>query len=175
MTIRKYNTPPAELLKQGCELMKQDDGSKFFRKVLAVNLVLSGMSAATAAKANGLSRATVSGWVKTVNEDGFDALWPKPRGGRKSKLSHEQYCELEDILQQSPNKFGYKVWDGNSLSDFIQNKYGVSFKIRHCQNIFHKLGFARIRPQTFPSKNSEHTEEREAFKKEWLKSVQTIH
>lgn len=173
MSVRKYKSNPVELLEKGKEIMSHSDGSKFYRKVAAVNLVLSGTPAANVAAANGLCRATVSGWVKKVDEQGFDALWEVPRKGRISKLSQEQYCELESIIQQDPHKFGYNLWDGNTLGDLILKKYGVSFKIRHCQTIFHKLGFSRVRPQTFPSKNEEHSVEREAFKKKWLKSEPT--
>ena len=173
MSIRKYKSDTAKLLEIGKKIMSHSDGSKFYRKVAAVNLVLSGTSAANVAEAHGLCRATVSGWVKKVDEQGFDALWEVPRRGRVGRLTHEQYCELETILQQDPRKFGYNVWDGNSLGDLILKEYGVSFKIRHCQRIFHKLGFSKIRPQTFPSKNEEHTEEREFFKKKWQKSVKT--
>lgn len=65
MSIRKYHSDPQKLISEGQELMKQSDGSKFYSKVFAVNMVLSGQSAANVAKAAGLCRSTVSGWVKT--------------------------------------------------------------------------------------------------------------
>lgn len=165
MSIRKYQSDPQMLLEEGQKLMLQSDGSKFFTKVFAVNLVLAGKSAADVAKAAGLCRSTVSGWVKTVDEKGFQYLREKPRVGRRSKLSQEQYDELEQVLQKSPEEFGYKIWDGGALSDLIKQKYGVALKVRRCQYIFHALGFSRIRPQSFPSKRYERTQEREAFQK----------
>lgn len=173
MSIRKYHSDVQMLLAEGQELMLQSDGSKFFNKVFAVNLVLVGQTAANVAKAAGLCRSTVSDWVKTADEEGFQSLREKPRPGRSSRLSQEQYNELEQILQKSPEEFGYRVWDGNALSDLIQRQYGVTLRVRRCQYIFHELGFSRIRPQTFPSKQYEHTEERKNFQKKWKKSGKT--
>jgi transposase len=85
--------------------------------------------------------------------------------GRVSRLSKEQYHEIDSILQAEPGEYGYKVWSAKALSNLISQRYGVTIGDRQCLRILHKLDFARIRPQTFPSKGYEHTEEREAFKK----------
>ena len=73
--------------------------------------------------------------------------------------------EIDVALQSDPNIYGFKLWDGPSLSSFINNKYGISMSVRQCQRIFHELGFSLIRPQPYPSKGYEDTEERNEFKK----------
>jgi transposase len=50
------------------------DDTRYYFRVFSVNFVLNGMSAARVAEIAGVSRSTVSGWVKTVDEHGFDAL-----------------------------------------------------------------------------------------------------
>ena len=92
-------------------------------------------------------------------------MQPKKPPGRQAKLTESQYMEIEAALRDSPDMHGYKVWDGPSLSDYIGNRYNVNLGVRQCQRLFHRLGFARIRPRRYPSKMKEHTEEREEFKK----------
>ena len=64
-----------------------------------------------------------------------------------------------------PVNYGYNVWDGPSLSDFIKSQYNVDYGVRACQILMHKMGFSLIRPQTYPSLGNPDDEAREAFKK----------
>ena len=65
-----------------------------------------------------------------------------------------------------PKAYGYNVWDGPALSDYIKKTFGVRLCVRQCQRLFHNLGFSLVRPQTFPSKDKDGLdEERKAFKK----------
>ena len=165
MNNRKYKSNPEELLNQGKAIMSSSDESRFHFRVFAVNMVLSGFPASEIAKMAGVSKVAVTGWVKAVDEKGFDALRSKGRTGRPSKLTDEQMKEIDVALQSDPNIYGFKLWDGPSLSSFINNKYGISMSVRQCQRIFHELGFSLIRPQPYPSKGYEDTEERNEFKK----------
>lgn len=74
MNSRKYVNDPASLLKEGKEIMLEHDDTRFYFRVFSVNFVLNGMSAANVAEIAGVSRSTVSDWVKTVDEKGFEAL-----------------------------------------------------------------------------------------------------
>lgn len=71
MNTRKYKTNPYELLKQCKDIMSRSDDTKYYFKVFSVNFVLNGMSAADVAEIAGVSRSTVSGWVKIADEQGF--------------------------------------------------------------------------------------------------------
>ena len=165
MNNRKYNTDPELLLKQGKAIMSSSDESRFHFRVFAVNLVLSGFSASEIGKMAGVSKVAVTSWVKAVDENGFDALRSKGRSGRPSKLTEGQLKEIDSILQSDPNTCGYKLWDGPSLSAYINDHFNVSMSVRQCQRLFHELGFSLIRPQPYPSKGYEDTEERTEFKK----------
>lgn len=107
----------------------------------------------------------LTGWVKTVDEEGFDALRPQQRPGHPSKLTDQQLKELDAVIQSDPKEHGLKVWDGPSLSSYIKSHYSVDIGIRQCQRLFRSLGYSHIRPQPYPSKGYEDTEERKAFKK----------
>jgi len=128
-------------------------------------MVLSGCTASQIGELAGLSKATVTGWVKTADEQGFDALRSQQRSGRPSKLSKENIQQIDALLQTDPKEYGYKVWDGPTLASHIKNTFGVELSIRQCQRLFHNLGYSLIRPQPYPSKGYEDSEERENFKK----------
>lgn len=170
MNNRKFHTNPDELLSQGKIIMASSEESKYLFRVFAVNMVLSGTSAAQVGASAGVTRAAVSGWVKIADEKGFDALHTKERSGRPSKLNSAQLAEIDKAIQSNPAEYGFKVWDGPSLSEHIKSKYGIVLSVRSCQRIFHQLNFSRIRPQPYPSKDYEDTEERNAFKKNAKKS-----
>lgn len=165
MNTRKYKTNPYELLKQGKDIMSCSDDTKYYFKVFSVNFVLNGMSAAEVAEIAGVSRSTVSGWVKIADEQGFEALKTVKQSGRPTKLNKEQKEEIDSVLQNSPSVYGFKVWDGPSLASFVMNKYNIKLSVRQCQRLFHELGYSKIRPQTFPSKGYEDTAARNEFKK----------
>ncbi len=165
MNNRKYNTDPGELLRKGKQIMSSSDESKYLFRVFSVNMVLAGTSAAEVGASGGFTKAAVTGWVKTADEKGFEALHTKPRPGRPNKLSKKQYDEIEALLQTDPKESGYKVWGGPSLSDYIKEHYNVELCVRQCQRLLHSLGYSQIRPQTYPSKGYEGTDERKAFKK----------
>ena len=169
MNHRKYKTDPIVLLNQGKAILSSSDESRFHFRVFAVNLVLSGFSASEIGKMAGVSKVAVTSWVKTVDEKGFDALRSKGRSGRPSKLTEEQLKEIDSVLQSDPNTYGYKLWDGPSLSAYINEHFIISISVRQCQRLFHELGYSLIRPQPYPSKGYEDTEARSEFKKNALK------
>lgn len=173
MNNRKYHTDPKTLLAEGQAIMSSTDESRFLFRVFAVNMVLAGTPASEVGASAGYTKAAITGWVKTVDEQGFEALRPQQRAGRPRKLTSDQLKEIDQVLQDDPKNFGYKVWDGPSLSAYIKSKYDVDMGVRQCQRLFHNLGYSRIRPQPYPSKGCEDTEEREAFKKNAPKSSGT--
>lgn len=169
MNTRKYNTNPQILLEQGKAIMSSTDEARFHFKVFAVNMVLSGCPISQISAMAGVSKVAVTGWVKTADEQGFDALRLRQRSGRPPKLSAEQLATIDSVLQSDPINLGFKVWDGPSLSSYINNAFGVQISVRQCQRLFHDLGYSHIRPQPYPSKGYEDSEEREEFKKNELK------
>ncbi len=165
MNTRKYNTNPEVLLEKGKAIMSSTDKARFHFKVFAVNMVLSGCPVSQISAMASVSKVAITSWVKTVDEQGFNALRSKQRSGRPPKLSAEQYAAIDSALQSDPKDFSFKVWDGPSLSSYISSTFGVQISGRQCQRLFHDLGYSHIRPQPYPSKGYEDSEEWEEFKK----------
>ena len=162
---RKYKTDPVLLLAQGKAIVDAGGEARFQHKVEMVNLVLAGLAPSFLAEHCGDSKNSITGWVKSADERGFESLRDGKSTGRPPKLSPEQVAEIDALLQDEPEAHGYRVWDGPSVSDLIRKRYGVDYSVRSCQGMFKRLGYSRVRPQTFPSKGHEDSEAREGFKK----------
>lgn len=169
MPTRKYKTNPEQLLAEGQMIVNSTNDAKFQHKVEMVNLVLSGLTPSYLSQYCGDCKATITLWVKIADEQGFEALHTKKQPGRPPKLSSMQLSEIRKILlEDNPQKYGYRIWDGISLSSLIETKFGVKLCVRQCQRLFHNLGFSRVRPQTHPSLGEQNEAERSAYKKNSL-------
>ena len=161
MPVRQYKTEPAQLLAEGKIIVQTTSDVKYQHKVEMVNLVLSGLTPSYLSTYCGDSKSTITRWVKIADEQGFAALKTQKPTGRPSKLTKEQKAEIRAILEEDdPKKYGHNVWDGPSLSAYIEKIYAVKLSVRQCQRLFHSLGFSLVRPQTFPSKGEQNEQER---------------
>lgn len=167
MPTRKYKSDKNQLLAEGKIIVNSTDDAKYQHKVELVNLVLGGMTPSELSEYVSESKNTITSWVKSVDENGFDSLHVKKQPGRPAKLSHEDLSAIKSVLEEdNPKAYGYNVWDGPALSDYIKKTYGVTLCVRQCQRMFHDFGFSLVRPQTFPSKDKDGLdEERDDFKK----------
>lgn len=166
MNKRHFIHNPEELLKEGIEIVRTSNDKKFVQKVTLVNLMFERkITAEEISRIAGIARRTLSGWVKKVDEEGFESLKANKYTGKKPKLSEKQMEEIKIALSKPAEESGYYVWDGINLSDYIKSRYNIDLCVRQCQRLFKKLGFSRIRPQTYPSLGEPNEEERKAFKK----------
>ena len=165
MKVRKFINDPKKLLEEGKVIVSESADNKFVHRVSMVNLILNGLAPKSLAPYCGDSERTLQSWVKSVDENGWDSLIAVKQTGRPSKLTNEQIEELKVVIKDGPQKAGYLVWDGPSLSDYIKKQYGIDYGVRASQMLMHKMGFAMIRPQTYPSLENPNEEARENFKK----------
>ncbi len=172
MPARKYKTDPVQLLAEGLQIVHTTSDDKYRHKVEMVNLVLGGLTPSYLSTYCGASKRTITLWVKIADEQGFEALKPKKPTGRPPRLTKEQKAEIRAILEEDdPKKYGQNVWDGPSLSSFIEKTYAIKLCVRQCQRLLHSLGFSLVRPQTFPSKGEHNEQERTEYKKTQRASI----
>ena len=166
MPARKYKTDPDQLLAEGREILSSISDDKYRHKVEMVNLVLSGLTPSYLSTDCSSSKRMITLWVKIADEQGFEALKPKKPTGRPAKLTEKQMKEIRRVLEEDdPKKYGQNVWDGSSLSAYIEDTYTIKPRVRQCQRLFHTLGFSLVRPQTFTSKGEHNEAERTEYKK----------
>ncbi len=164
MRTRLFTRSKDDIIKEADAILQSNDDAAFHYKVTLVSLVLHGLSVKEAADSASVDVRAIQKWVKTADENGFDSLRPRQATGRPPLLSATQKAEIKASIECSPEEYGYRVWDGKSVSDFIMQWYGIKISIRSCQNLLSELGFSLLRPQPHPNHQKDQAP-REDFKK----------
>ena len=58
-------------------------------------------------------------------------------------LSEQQKAEILEVTGNPPEKYGYSVWDGASLSDFIAVRYRTICSVRECVRVLREAGIEK--------------------------------
>ncbi|MFT4092408.1 MAG: winged helix-turn-helix domain-containing protein [Niabella sp.] len=150
------------------EYFKKNDEAKFIHRLHGILLFLKDEKSTcnSVGLMFGNSPRTVSNWVKKVNKSSsLEVLRTQARTGRRSKLNDIQLAEIKEVLQKSPEESGVfaNIWDGKSLSFYIEKQYQIILGVRRCQKLFHELGFGLKRARPIVAKGDEL--KKEVFKK----------
>ncbi len=56
---------------------------------------------------------------------------------------------MESALRRSPDDVGLSVgiWEGKTLSAYLQHQFEIDLGVRQCQRIFRQLGFRHRKPR----------------------------
>ena len=143
--------------------IRRSQDSRYDHRLHAVLLVAQGMSCPEVGRLLGDAPRTVEYWVHSIEEEGLSSLVDLERPGRPSRLNDEQYREIGEVLRQSPLDVGMgtNLWDGKTLSEFIQSRYRITLGVRQCQRLFRQLGFRMRKPRPViaradPERQEEH-------------------
>ena len=141
---------PEKAREQLLDLAKKVPGAWIGVKIAALLLVLEGQRSGWITRVLGLTRMSLSRWIRGVNEQGVDFLRPRPRAGRPGQLSEELFEKLEDHLERSPRDFGWSRvgWDGPTLVVHLKKYFGINPKVRQAQYWMHRLGY-RMKRATY--------------------------
>ena len=90
MNNRKFKSDKAALIQEGKRIANTTEDGKYIRKVTLVNLMLAGTPASEIGEAAGETPRTLTLWMKSVDERGFDSLKPMKQPGKHSRLSEIQ-------------------------------------------------------------------------------------
>ena len=99
----------------------------------AVKRVEEGYSQQEVAEFLGVSKASVSQWMKAFREGGSAGLAAKNGSGRPRKLTAEQEAEVLTWFERSPTEFGYRneLWTAPRVAEQIRKTWGVKFHPRY--------------------------------------------
>ena len=134
---------------RGCAAQRSRDAAAA-RRMLALALVLEGVSRTQAAQAAGMDRQTLRDWVHGYNEQGLPGLSNKPgKVGPKRALSPEQEAEVAAWVRQGPDpaKHGVVRWRRADLARAIAAEFGVVLAERSISDVLRRLGFRRLVPR----------------------------
>jgi transposase len=130
--------------------IRRSDESRYDHRLHGVLLVAHGISCREAAGVLGDAPRTVENWVHRFEERGLAGLTEGERPGRPSRLSPAQVAAVETALRRSPAEAGVEgggVWDGKTLSRYLEQTFAVELKARQCQRLFRQLGFRLRKPR----------------------------
>ena len=129
--------------------IRRSEESRYDHRLHGVLLVAQGMTCPEWSKLLGDSPRTVQYWLKRFEEDGLAGLSEKERSGRPSSLSEKQLSAIGRALRQTPTVHGLSgnLWDGKTLSAFIEKRFKIDLGVRQCQRLFRQLGFRLRKPR----------------------------
>jgi transposase len=140
--------------------------ARYDHRLHTVLTVAQGLTCPQAARLMGDGVKTVETWVKAFNDEGFGGLWDEDRTGRPRRLKEEQMKELKEVLnEKTPEAVGLtgNLWDGKTLSIYIQKRYKTTLGVRQCQRMFQDLGFRFRKPRPVSAEGDKNAQG--AFKK----------
>jgi transposase len=129
--------------------IRRNDASRYDHRLHGVLLVAQGLTCPQAAQLLGDSPRTVVNWVQQFESRGLAGLSDGERPGRPSRLNEQQLVLVEAALRDSPAQFGLstQMWDGPTLSAYLDKEMGITLKVRQCQRLFRQLGFRLRKPR----------------------------
>ncbi len=135
------------------------------RRLLALAMILDGLSREDAARQAGMDRQTLRDWVLRYNNLGVDGLVSRTAPGPAPKLTAGQMQELRALVVAGPDPAIHQVvrWRCVDLRDEVTRRFGVSVSERTIGKWLRKLRLTRLQPRPVHPKKDPVAEE--AFKK----------
>lgn len=130
--------------------IRRSEESRYDHRLHGLLLVAQGLSCLEVADVLGDAPRTVQNWVRRFERDGFGGLIEGERPGRPARLNDVQLQKVEQVLRMTPKKAGLSgggVWDGKTLSRYLEQEHGVNLRARQCQRLFRQLGFRFRKPR----------------------------
>ena len=129
--------------------IRRSDEARYDHRLHALLLVAQGMSCRRVAQLLGDSPRTIAYWVKRFENEGFSGLVDAERSGRPCRLNNDHLTELEFVLRGEPREYGLQgLWDGKTLSAFVEQRWGILLGVRQCQRLFRRFGFRLRKPRS---------------------------
>jgi transposase len=148
--MRPLTVPDAEnvILALQDEIRRSDE-SRYDHRLHGLLLVAQGMTAPQVGRMLGDSTRTVQYWVRRFDQEGLSGLAEGDRPGRPRRLTETQMRSVESALRRTPEEVGLSgtLWDGKTLSAYLDRQFDVDLGVRQCQRLFRQLGFRLRKPR----------------------------
>jgi transposase len=135
------------------------------RRLLAIAMVMEGVSREDAALQAGMERQTLRDWVHRYNGSGVAGLVTRAGPGPQPKLTAEQMQTLRELVLAGPDpaKHGVIRWRCLDLREEVAERFAVKVAERTIGKWLRRLGLTRLQPRPFHPKKDAAAQE--AFKK----------
>src|SRR5215471_16948874 len=134
--------------------IQRSEESRYDHRLHGVLLVAQGMTCPEVARLLGDAARSVEYWVHRYQLQGLAGLTEGERSGRPPRLSAKQMEEVNRVLRNKPSDAGMRMnlWDGKTLSAWLQKTYGIELRVRQCQRLFRQLEFRLRKPRPLLAK-----------------------
>ena len=129
--------------------IRRSEESRYDHRLHGVLLVAQGATCPEVGRLLGDAPRTVEYWVRRFEAQGLAGLTEGQRSGRPRRLSDAQLQEVDRALRQTPRDGGLTgtLWDGKTLSAWIEQRFQVHLAVRQCQRLFRLRGFRLRKPR----------------------------
>ncbi|MEG3224753.1 MAG: IS630 family transposase [Methanobacteriales archaeon Met13] len=127
-----------EELDQKIRGLKQD--VRVLKKLLFIKNLYQDESVEKSANLVGATKATGYNWLRAWNKDGYNSLHPKPKSGRRSRLSDEDKKKLESMLREKDS------WITREVQDLVKREFGVEYSSWQIRRIIKSFGMKYAKP-----------------------------
>jgi len=129
--------------------IQRSEESRYDHRLHGVLLVAQGMTCPEVARLLGDAPRSVENWGHRFDRERLAGLTAGERSGRPSRLDEKQVKEINRVLRAKPADAGMRVnlWDGKTLSAWIDKTYGVQLGVRQCQRLFRQFEFRLRKPR----------------------------
>jgi len=99
------------------------------RRMLALALVLEGVTRQQAASTCGMDRQTLRDWVHRYNAEGVEGLKDRPRSGRPPRLDESRQAALKALILKGPDvkRDGCAAWRIRDLCGLVEHRFAVGY------------------------------------------------
>lgn len=153
------------------KLAETEDDGKAVKRLMTAIAYKQGKSPADIEETYGISKKNVYMWLDRFESRGLDdALYDESKPGRPSKLSEEEFAELESVLQKSPDEAGYEdvqAWSPKFVQHWLKTHFDVEYTRRHIRRLMEEAGLSwrTARPKHYDVDPQEVAEFQETYKK----------
>jgi len=129
--------------------IRRSEESRYDHRLHGVLLVAQGATCPEVGRLLGDAPRTVEYWVQRFEAKGFAGLTEGQRSGRPTRLTEAQLREVDRALRQTPRDLGLTgtLWDGKTLSAWIEQRFPIQLRVRQCQRLFRQRGFRLRKPR----------------------------
>src|SRR6266576_5410967 len=124
--------------------IQRSEEARYDHRLHGVLLVAQGVTCPEVAALLGDAPRSVEYWVHRFQEKGLVGLLDGEHAGRPRRLDEKQMEGINGALRGKPSDVGMRVnlWDGKTLSAWIEKEFGIQLGVRQCQRLFPSLGLS---------------------------------
>ena len=131
-------------LQKHSKIAKKSGDLESFVRIRGIVLVSDGYNYREVADTLDVTSGSVCNWVARYLGGGPRALATEARSGRPQKLSEEELCKFEEIIDAGAMAYGFpnELWDAKRAARVISECFALSYHPNHVAKILHQRGFS---------------------------------